>query len=175
MSNETYDLVEKCLKFSISKDETRVYLNGVYYDSSTLNAVSTDGYILTKSSFMYMPELSDLIVNYKDMTIIRMDYVEWESVIPKNFEHNITVKFPKNDTVIKGRDQNEYGAFILNDGRLVISSNTPENAIVKLNPHFLKPLQGYTLEVGLNGPSNPIRVSLDGTDSNIYFIMPIKM
>ena len=49
MSNKTYDLIEKCLKFSISKDETRRHLNGVYYDSSTLNAVSTDEYILTKS------------------------------------------------------------------------------------------------------------------------------
>ena len=80
MSNETYDLVEKCLKFSISKGETRVCLNGVYYDSSTLNAVSTDGYILTKSSFMYMPELSGLIVNYKDMTIIRREYLNWRPV-----------------------------------------------------------------------------------------------
>ena len=175
MSNKTYNLIKKCLKFSISKDETRLCLNGAYYDNSTLNVVSTDGYILTKSSLMYIPELSGLIVDYKNMTIIRMDYVKWESVIPKKFEHNITVKFPKNDTVIKGRDQNEYGAFILNDGRLVISSNTPENAIVKLNPHFLKPLQGYTLEVGLNNSMNPIRVSLDGTEDNIYIIMPIKM
>ena len=175
MNNSTYKLIEKCLKFSISKDETGFILNGVYYDDSTLDAVSTDGYILTKSRLMYMPELANLIVNYTDMTIIRRDYLKWQSVIPNKFEHNVVVNFPKNDSVIKGKNQREYGAFILNDSRLVISSNVPENALVKLNPHFLKPLQGYTLEVGLNGPLNPIRVSLDGTEDNIYIIMPMKM
>ena len=161
MNNSTYKLIEKCLKFSISKDETRPSLNGVYYDDSTLDAVSSDGYILTKGRLMYMPELSGLIVDYKNMTIIRRDYLNWKPIIPNKFEHNVVVNFPKNDSVIKGKNQKEYGAFILNDGRLVISSNVPENTLVKLNPHFLKPLQGYTLEVGLNDPLNPIRVSLD--------------
>ena len=167
-----YDLVMKCLKFSISKDETRLHLNGVYYNSKDLEAVSTDGYILTASKILYKPEFKDLIVDFNNMTTIDREYLKYQAVIPKKFNTEFEIYIPK-DAVIKGKNQRDYHAYITKEAELIISRETPKEFLVKLNTHFLKPLQGYKLKVGINGELNPIKFELIEDDS-YYIVMPMK-
>lgn len=166
------DLVLKCLKFSISKDETKLYMNGVYYNPKDQEAVSTDGYILTVSKMLYKPEFKDLIVDFNNMTIIEMEYLKYQAVIPKKFNTEFEIYIPK-DSIIKGKNQKEYNAYITKEAEVIISRETPKEFLVKINPHFLKPLQGYNLKVGINGELNPIKFELIEDDS-YYVVMPLR-
>lgn len=168
-----HNVVKKCLKFSISKDETRVHLNGVYFNSEEKEAVSTDGYILTVSKTLYENSFADYIVDFENMTVINREYLNYKPVIPNKFEHNLDISIPKQDPIIKGKNQREYRLYILKDGKIEISKEPSQDYLVALNPHFFKPLQGCTVKVGINGQLNPIKVELIENDS-YYIIMPLR-
>jgi hypothetical protein len=169
-----YETLQKLLKFSISKDETRPYLNGVYFDSKLEQAVSTDGYIMTVSKRLYVPEFADKIINFNDMNVCDREFLKYSSILPRKFEGEFMVTIPKADPIIKGKNERQYGFFLKKDQTWEIAINPPQDIICKLNPHFLKPLQGLTIKVKYNGELNPVVFELV-EDDTIYVVMPIKV
>jgi hypothetical protein len=172
MNSKLLKLVNDSLKFSISKDETRRQLMGVYFDSKEGNAVSTNGYIMTYSKHKYDAELADKIIDFTDMSVIKREFLKYSAVIPKSFKNKTTVIITKN-LYLKQKGVQIKAYFTLDNG-FVLSSTPLENYEFVINPEFLKPLIGYTLELEYNGKLEPIRVTLIEQDS-YYIIMPLKV
>ncbi len=193
-----FDLVSACRKHSMSKDETRSYLMGVYFDKEEKVCVSTNGHILTKSKILYCDELAGLIV-MPDYTVNKREFPKWQGVIPSkcDFEavfsieakHILKGKIPQDRTVyFKGRD--------VSQGE--ISLERTMDFDFALDSEFLKPLVGHALKFGWNQsctkqynrsgeriddkfcPSlSPVIVRLghefgENYNEEIYIIMPIK-
>jgi DNA polymerase III sliding clamp (beta) subunit (PCNA family) len=171
MNSKLVKLINDCLKFSISKDETRPNLNGVYFDSKGENAVSTDGYIMTCSKHKYDAELADKIVNFKDMSIVKREFLKYDAIIPKKFKNKATVIITKGLYVKQKRV--EIKAYFTLENGFILSSTPLENYEFAINPEFLKPLIGNTLDLEYNGALAPIRFTLVDQDS-YYIIMPMK-
>ena len=166
-------LIDNCLKFSISKDETRYYLQGVYFDPKLKNAVSTDGYIMTYSQEKYDEELSDKIIDFNNMQVIKKEYLKYSSVIPKKFDNSEYVKIDKNEA-IKNQRHVKIKAFYVKNKGFIFAESINEEYEFAINPYFLKPLIGYTLTMEYSGKYNPIRFTLKDGDS-YYIIMPIRV
>jgi hypothetical protein len=171
MNNKLVKLIDDCLKFSISKDETRINMHGVYFDSKGENAVSINGFIMTYSKYKYDAELADKIVDFKYMRLIKRDFLKYDAVIPKIFKSKSTVQITKGLYVKQKRV--EIKAYFTLDNGFVLSSTPLENYEFVINPEFLKPLLGNTLELEYNGKLEAIRFTLVDQDS-YYIVMPIK-
>lgn len=167
----TLKVINDCLKFSISKDETRIYLNGVYYDPKLEQAVSTDGHIMTYSKQKYVAEFADKIVDFKDMSIIKREFLKYSGVIPKKFKEKETVNISKH-LYLKQR-YCKIKAFFVKGVGFTLSETALDNYEFAINPEFLKPILGNTLEVEYNGPLEPIRFTIK-EDDTYYIVMPIK-
>ncbi len=165
-------LVNDSLKFSISKDETRLNLNGVYYDPKLEQAVSTNGFIMTYSKQKYIPELADKIVDFKDMSIISRDFLKYSAVIPVKFKESEIVNISK--ALIVKQKRPIMKAFYVKGKGFILSEIALDSYEFAINPEFLKPLVGYTLEFEWNNDLAPIRVTLLENDS-YYNIMPMKV
>ena len=172
MNNKLVKLINDSLKFSVSKDETRRHLNGVYFDPKGENAVSTNGFIMTYSKYKYDAELADKIIDFTDMSVIKRDFLKYDAVIPKNFKSKAVVQITK-ELYVKQKRVSIKAYYTLENG-FVLSSTPLENYEFAINPEFLKPLIGNTLELEYNGKLEPIRFTLVDQDS-YYIVMPIKV
>ena len=166
-----FKLIDKCLRATISTDETRPYLNGVYFDSKDQRAVSTNGFAMTISESMYDGELADKIVNFKEMRVIQREYLKYQSVIPAKTDHTAVVTIGKNVDIKQRRA--EYKAYFV-AGEFIISNKVIEGYMFALDPKYLKPLIGYTLEVKFDGELQPIMFTLKEGDS-YYIVMPMEL
>lgn len=166
-----FKLIDKCLRATISTDETRVNLQGVYFDSKDQRAVSTNGCAMTISESMYDAELADKIVNFKEMRVVQQEYVKYQSVIPTKTKHTAVVTIGKNVDIKQRRV--EYKAYFV-AGEFIISNKVVDGYMFALDPKYLKPLIGYTLEVKFDGELQPIMFTLKEDDS-YYIVMPMKV
>lgn len=172
MDRKTEKLITDCLKFSISKDETRPNLNGVYFDPKAENAVSTNGYIMTYSRHKYDDALKDRIIDFKDMRVIKREFLKYEAAIPKVFAKSELVNIRK-DLVVKQRRVTVKAYYVSGKG-FVLSETELEEYEFAINPEFLKPLVGYALVMEYSRPLQPIRFTLVDQDS-YYIVMPMKV
>ena len=173
MNKSQSKLVSDCLKFSVSKDETRLHLNGVYFDPKSEMAVSTDGFIMTYSRSSYVQEFADMIVDFKSMNTIRREFLKYDAVIPKSFKHVETVKIDKS-LGVKSQRRVTIKAFFIKDQGFILAKNYSGEYEFAINPEFLKPLLGHTLEVSYNEKLSVVHFTLVENDS-YYLIMPIKV
>lgn len=172
MNSKMLKLIDNCLKFSVSTDETRIFLQGVYFNPKLGEAVSTDGYILTYSKAKYVEEFADKIIDFKNMNVINKEYLKYSSVIPKNFKNKETVRIEKNEVITKRQKRCKIKAFYIKNKGFVFAESVNEEYAFAINPYFLKPLVGYTLTVEYNSKLNPLRFTLKDDDS-YYIVMPI--
>ena len=168
---KNYKLIEACLKATISKDETRLNLCGVYFDPKTQRAVSTTGYCMTYSNRMYNADFADKIVDFKNMTTINKEFLNYVQVIPKKFEHS-EVTLIENNVNIKQK-RVEFKAYFIKGKGFTIAKDFDGEFDFCIDPKFLKPLIGYTLKVEYNGKLQPVRFTLEEDDS-YYIVMPMK-
>lgn len=172
MNTKTLKLIDDCLKFSVSKDETRLNMNGIYYDPKLKNAVSTNGYIMTYSKSKYVEEFSDKIIDFKNMSVIKREFLAYQSVIPKTFLNHDTVSIGSHHTLSQ-RYTKVKAYFIFNKG-FVLSETVIDDHEFVIDPKFLKPLVGHTLVVSYIDNLKPIRFTLVENDS-YFIIMPMKV
>lgn len=170
--SKTLKLINDCLKFSISKDETRLQLNGIYYDPKLEQAVSTNGYVMTYSKHKYIPEFADKIVDFKDMSIISGEFLKYSSVIPVKFKESEIASIPK--TLIVKQKRPTVKAFYVKGKGFILSEIALDSYEFAINPEFLKPLVGHHLEFEWNNDLAPIRVTIQENDT-YYIIMPMKV
>lgn len=168
---KNYKLIEACLKATISKDETRLNLNGVYFDPKTQRAVSTNGFVMTYSNRMYNADFADKIVDFKNMTTINKEFLKYDAVIPTKFEHSEVTLISNNVNIKQKRV--EFKAYFVKGKGFTIAKDFDGEFDFCLEPKYLKPLIGYQLEVKYNGPLQPVQFTLEEDDS-YYIVMPMK-
>ena len=168
---KNYKLFKKCLESTISKDEIRLNLNGVYFDPKEQQAVSTNGYAMTISKSLYEADFADKIVNFKNMSTIKREFLRYSSVIPKKSQHSEYVRIGENVNVKQKRA--ELKAYFIKDVGFEIAKDYTGEYEFAIDPKFLKPLIGYTLKVEYNGKLQPIMFTLEEDDS-YYIVMPMK-
>jgi DNA polymerase III sliding clamp (beta) subunit (PCNA family) len=164
------DAIKKCLDFSISDDENRPNLNGVFYDSSTGQAVSTNGHTLTATKLYYCSELADKIIG--DNRLIKSKYPRWQYVIPHKLPNSIRITILK-DMVRKGKSQKDRVVYF--DGA-DFHFEKPLQYKFAIDSAFLKPLIGcenITLCYS-DSDLSPIKFQLSTGDDNIFIIMPLN-
>lgn len=170
MSN-LFKLIETCLKATISKDETRLNLNGVYFDPSKQQAVSTNGYAMTFSKRFYDNDFANKIVDFKNMTTIKKEFLKYAAVIPKKFNNTEMVMLGKNLDIKQKRP--EFKAYFVKGKGFTIEKDFNGEFDFVLDPKYLKPLIGNNLEVKYNGPLQPVQFTLLEDDS-YYIVMPMR-
>jgi len=172
MNSKNVKLINDCLKFSVSKDETRLNLNGIYFDPKGKKAVSTNGYIMTYSSYKYNAAFANKIVDFKNMSVIEREFLKYSAVIPNKFKEKVAVNITK-DLIVKQKRPIIKAYYVKNEGFKL--SDTPLDTFeFVINPEFLKPLVGNVLEMEYNSELNPIRFTLCSQDS-YYIVMPIRV
>lgn len=167
MKNSIYDLLLNCLKFTISKDETRSYLQGVYHDKEAQKAVSTNGYALTATRMFYDEDLAGKIIG-NDFTTIKRDFVSWKVIVPQTFLHEQVFKVEKHHYV---KTKKPTQIFLTSEG-LRFEPLTDNDLCI--NAEYLKPLVGLTLKFCWNSPAAPIKVILREDQDDYYIIQPMK-
>jgi hypothetical protein len=148
-------------------------MNGVFFDPYFENAVSTNGYIMTYSKSKFIQEFADKIVDFKDMSIIDREFLTYDTVIPKKFQHKVTVNIGKH-LLIKKQRRVVLKAFFIKDIGFMILETPPDKFEFAVNPEFLRPLIGHVLELEYNDSLVQIRFTLKEDDS-YYVVMPIKV
>jgi len=110
--SDNIKLVKKCLTDSTSTDIFRPNIMGVYFDPKLNQAVSTNGISMTYSKALYESEFADKIVDFKDMKVIKKEYLKYSTVIPKKFDNSVTVSIGKHLKVTQKKQQLKH--FLLN-------------------------------------------------------------
>ena len=165
----------KNLNHSISKDETRRYLQGVVHDSRIESLCSTNGHSATILKSLYNEELKDIILD-KNYQIIGREPVKIHSIIPdhtklKKTEFLLESKYWKSSkTAI-----NIY--FDVNEDIGSISYTESDNTAFCIDARLLK----YVLDdkkylIAYQGKMRPILINLY-TESNftdVLLVMPLK-
>ena len=179
-------LTLKCLKASISKDETRLMLTGVYHHPTLNQAVSTDGHRITFASIYFDDRLKGLIIGQDFTTVKRSDYLKVDIFSNDHLKtkNSMIFKIDKShaDTSDKaGKEMSK--AFFLNDGTIYKGADILEaladKVLFVLNPYYLAPLVGYDYIVDHSGQLNPVRFNLGGKNVGLvneqtYVVMPLK-
>ena len=182
-------LTLKCLKASISKDETRLMLTGVYHHPTLNQAVSTDGHRITFASIYFDDRLKGLIIGQDFTTVKRSDYLKVDILSNDRLKtkNSMIFKIDKShaDTSDKLTKSGQGGdrAFFLNDGTIYkgneILEELADKVLFVLNPYYLAPLVGYDYIVDYSGHLNPVRFNLGGKNIGLvneqtYVVMPLK-
>ena len=182
-------LTLKCLKASISKDETRLMLTGVYHHPTLGQAVSTDGHRITFASIYFDDRLKGLIMGQDFTTVSKSDYVKVDmfSNAQLKTKNSMVFKIDKSHVDTSNKlfksGQGEDKAFFLNNGTIYkgveILTGLADKVLFVLNPYYLAPLVGYDYIVDYSGHLNPVRFNLGGKDLGLvneqtYVVMPMK-
>src|SRR5210317_450163 len=156
-------------KFSISNDETRHYLNGIYLhktedDNQNLVAVATDGHRLSKTQIMLeedksfhpaiLPKIKFII---KDIILISKvidgKFPDYERVIPKDTRKEVKAKvadFISAVDRIKSLSLDRKGVIKINieNGKLrfFVNDTTSGEGIEEISANY----EGENLEIGFN-------------------------
>lgn len=169
------------LKFSVSKDETRLHLNAIWHDDDLGALVSTNGYHATILRSRYCPQLSDKLICPKTFTLIEREPVKIKTVIPTKFKTELSYTIEKHHFVSSRRSNKPPKAHFYSDGSISIEDEQKEKErLFTVNASFLKYLVGRTYLVGMNNDLSPVCFSLDHTEkvglaNDIFLVMPLKV
>ena len=181
------------LMYSISKDETRLMLNGVCHENKKEALVSTDGHRLTCLRSRYESELGGKIINPKTFELIPRDYPNVSAVIPNPLKlKHFWVTFEKhhfarpiNHKPVKvfiglDNDAPREGGFPM--ASVSFEDNFQKSVCV--NAENLKPLagKGRPFLMAYNGELAPMLFALAPSDCieidkaffDFYLVMPMK-
>ena len=191
--NKEYKKFDKrmtaALNFSVSKDETRPSLQGVYNCKDLEALVSTNGYHGTILKCRYSEKLEGLIIGPKTFELIDREYPKFSAAIPdlKKLDRQFDITIEKHHFVSYRTGLPPIASFLIIDGkeRIIINGTDEEKdaAEFNVNASFLKPLaDGCTYRIRyISGKRlSPILINLDHRSeyysdfNNFMVIMPIK-
>jgi len=161
--------LSNCLKFSISKDETRLQLNGVTHNSKLSALVSTDGHVATVLKTCYNKKLADIIIDSNFCTIDR-EYPNIAGIIPdfSTLEED-HYKIEKKH-YIKTKIYNPI--FFCGEG--VIKIDKPEKFLFALDTNKLKTIaDGSKYTVFYRNELSPVIFMLNKVD--FFVVMPVRV
>jgi hypothetical protein len=177
-NKEFLSLARKCLKFSISKDQTRPSLMGVCHAPDIKALTSTNGHVLTALPALFENDLEGKIID-SDFRLIERDFPRLNGIFPDISKAKITGEISisksialKNKKPIfaylnKNKENNTY--FFTHDSTV--------NTLIAINSYYLKPLEGFTFDFYFFDEHRPLVFSLSRLTefrNNIYLIMPVK-
>lgn len=175
-ASQRLDLIDKCLHESISKDETRPNLSGVYFCPETKSRVSCDGHRLTITATGYSDRMSGLIFNPVELQVINREYPKHQTIIPtKSPNRTFIVDFPSHLSYMAHSPKHPVKTYLQNDGTL--SHERKEDSLACFNPYYLKPFKGLKMEVGYYDANSPIKIYFFDSynEEHLYLLMPLKM
>lgn len=163
------NLSDKLLSESLSDDETRPFLQGVFFHEDGYK-VSCDGHRLFRTTFGYVEELKGKILDPKSVTLIDRTFPKTSSVIPTRHKDKlIKVTFKRNQ--FKSYKRRPVKVYIVKDGDGHILSDNPENSIACFNYRYLKDLHGE-LNVYYGSQLSPVLIEIDKFSD--YTVMPMR-
>ena len=175
-SKELEKLKTNLLKQCISKDETRLQLQGVCHVSSIKALCSTDGHIACVLKSRYSESLADKIINPITFELIEREYPKIDAIIPTTYKATYTFSIEKIH-YFNCKAYKPIKAHFYKDGTISIE-DVKENKekLFTVNSNFLKHLVDRTYSVGFSGDLSPIVFSLlEDNFDDIFIIMPLKL
>ncbi|MCH7928766.1 MAG: hypothetical protein IID03_12435 [Candidatus Dadabacteria bacterium] len=167
-------LKTKLLNDSISKDETRPFLQGFNHNAKLKALVSSNGFTACILRSRYESKLSGLVIDPKTHTIINLEYPNIARVVPdwKKLK-TTTIKIEKRHFVKTKIPTKIYFSDINN----ALTFDKPERYAFCLNAAFLKNLVDTDVAIAYGGEVSPILVALheDNFDADIFMIMPLNI
>jgi hypothetical protein len=169
MKIDFLDLELKALKACIGKDISRSQLMGVHHLESHKMAVSTNGHCLAACASLYDDALKGKTIreDFRSQSVPFPDVVQ---VFPKQESptHSAVIEIKKQH-VVTGKEPTSI--YLYDDGAL--SFDKRDDAAVRLDSAFLKPLIGYALKFEWSTNMDPIKIALHEGDGSFLLIMPI--
>jgi DNA polymerase III sliding clamp (beta) subunit (PCNA family) len=164
------DTIKKCLDFSISDDETRLSITGVFYDPETCQAVSTNGHVLTATKLYYCAELANMIIG--DNRFIPLEFPRWQMIVPTKKLNSVKVNIYK-DLIRKGKLPKDRVLYF--DGTCFHIEKI-EGYKFAVDSSLLKPLIGCENITLCYSDNNlgPIKFQLSTGDDNVYIVIPLN-
>ena len=202
-SKELLKLLNKC-KFSISNDETRHYLSGIYIhqtrleDKSYLTAAATDSHRMSISKILLKEEIKFEMENSILVSkLIDGKFPNYIQVIPKNnkkrLEIDLKLFMSSVDRVASvSLDKKDSVKFILTKDKLNLSVNNASSGDgnetinvsfdhelnISFNSRYLidiaSQLDGDKIELYLNETGSPALIKDPSDFDSIYVVMPMK-
>lgn len=177
----------KLLLNSVSKDETRPQLNGIFY-CEKYGAVTCNGHTLFFDKTIQVPELYGKILNPTNYQLINREYVKFETFIPNVADMDkmtlILPKFkkqagilPQSYHVYKHKETNEIKGIQVNGDHLELDDY---NYLFTFNLNLILPLSGLTISVRYTESQKPLSFNVDyrqdddETTNRGLIVMPLK-
>ena len=202
-SKQLLKLLNKC-KFSVSNDETRHYLSGIYFhqteldDKNYLNAVATDSHRMSISKVQLSQkikfEMEDSVLISK---LIDGKFPNYIQVVPKSNKKRLevelkpflnsvdrvaSVSMDKKDSVKFKLTKDKLDLSVNNtssgDGNETLSVNFDHELDISFNSRYLidiaSQLDGDKIEIYLNETGSPALIKDPSDFDSIYVVMPMK-
>lgn len=167
-----------CLKFCVSKDETRPQLSGFYYCPNNESVVTTNGHVLFMSKYFYNQNLKGMIVSPENLLTIDREFVRYEAVLPKIEKCKKGIIKLEKFHAQKGSEKITKLFFHKkSSGEFYISFEKNEGEFIgAFDNKLLKPLcDGSVYEFFYSGELNPFRFNIqENNENNFMIVMPIK-
>jgi len=165
----------KILTSSISKDETRLNLNGVCHDESVKSLTSTNGHAATFLSSLYSEDLKNIIIG-KNFAQIHREYARVVQIYPdiKKAKTVFKMAVPK----LFGKIGKTENVFInrSDDKTFSLSLSRTEESFTAMCSEYLSPLADNSVyEVFFYSDTQPIVFKLHEEFNDLYIIMPLRM
>lgn len=166
------ELILEVRNFCISKDKTKPYLNGVYFDETGVS-ISTNGYVLSHSRMLFEEKLKDLIIG-ENFTVIERGSPNWKIVIPSKFTNKVNaIKLNKN-LLKKSKKQLERAIYF--DGEN-FKFDKPEKFEFAIDSKLLTPLlkDETVINIEWNNALQAIKIVFsDSMPDEFMIVMPIR-
>jgi len=169
--------LDKCLKFSISKDETRRNIMGVNHNSELRARVSCNGHVLTAIFMNYSDELKDLTIDISNGTLIDREFPRVSKVFhPDSYEKMKMRTFTITKDMIKKNASPESGTLRFYKSGPSFDIIDGETPLFGLQSKFLEPLaDGSTYEVYYKNEYSPVIFRIVTGYLHYMVIMPFKL
>jgi len=175
--NNCLKRIKKAIEFSMSKDETRPFLNGWIHYEKLKALVSCNGFVLTCSQSLYDDNLKNIIISPKEYQSVQREYPRVEAVIPDLSKLESGVVQIKKVFKVKGKEVVKLYLY-KDDDNFHFSFEEKENAILVIDARNIAPLtDDCSYEFKYSKKLNPIVFNLSyGETFNDYFLLlPLKV
>jgi len=166
------DLIIEVRNFCISDDETRPYLNGIYFDETGVS-VATDGYVLSHSRMLFEEKLKGLLIG-ENLKVIERDFPKWKLLLPSKFTNKVNaIKLNKN---LLKKSKKALERTIYFDGEN-FKFDKPEKFEFAIDSKLLTPLlkDETIINIEWNNALQAIKIVFsDSMPDEFMIVMPIK-
>lgn len=166
----------KVLKSSMSKDATRIHLNGFYHCPELRSLVATDGYTMTVLGTKFDENLAGKIILIDELRTIDAKFPKCSAVIPRKSNKRLKITFPKH---LKIKSKKPTYIYIYED---MASVERLENRLplAAVDSNLILDLcDGSTYFIDYLDKMSPLKIYLNGTsdlplESDFVLVMPLK-